>query len=173
MILLLFYIFHVHFKLRIRFSRKCYIWTYNLCALYSRCMSHISAFMHDHLHWLPPIAQIQLKVLTLIYSLHIGQAPRYLHVRDLIRLPSSAISLRLLRSLDRHDLFVPRAKTSMAQTRAIAIIDPSLWNQLLPSTRSILLIGEPTSAKCLFSFSHYCSLLSGSLELEALRFACT
>src|SRR6218665_2171090 len=45
MILLLFYIFHVHLKLRIRFSRKCYIWTYNLCALYSRyipCTSLIS-----------------------------------------------------------------------------------------------------------------------------------
>src|SRR6218665_3360306 len=37
MILFLFYIFHVHLKLRICFSRKCYIWTYNLCALYSRC----------------------------------------------------------------------------------------------------------------------------------------
>src|SRR6218665_695021 len=29
--------------------------------------SHISAFMFDHLHWLPLIARIQLKVLTLIY----------------------------------------------------------------------------------------------------------
>src|SRR6218665_3533715 len=48
--------------------------------------------------------RIQLKVLTLIYRSHIGQAPRYL--RDLIRLPSSAISLCPLRSLDRHDLFV-------------------------------------------------------------------
>jgi len=36
MILFLFYIFHGHLKLRIRFSRKCYIWIYNLCALYSR-----------------------------------------------------------------------------------------------------------------------------------------
>src|SRR6218665_3765702 len=68
--------------------------------------SHISVFMFDHLHWLPLIARIQLKVLTLIYRSHIGQAPRYL--RDLIRLPSSAISLCPLRSLDRHDLFVPR-----------------------------------------------------------------
>src|SRR6218665_3032400 len=47
-------------------------------------------------------------------------------------------------SLDRYDLFVPRARTSMAQTRrAFAIIGPSLWNQLLPSTRSTLLTGEP------------------------------
>src|SRR6218665_1882127 len=87
---------------------------------------------------------IQLKVLTLIYRSHIGQAPRYL--RDLIRLPSSAISLRPLRSLERHDLFVPLARTSMAQTRAFAIIGPSLWNQLLPSTRSTLLTGEPSAS---------------------------
>src|SRR6218665_1365531 len=53
------------------------------------------------------------------------------------------ISLRPLRSLDRHDLYVPRARTSMAQTRAFAIIGPSLWNQLLPSTRSTLLTGVP------------------------------
>src|SRR6218665_1055914 len=84
--------------------------------------SHISAFMFEHLHWLPLVVRIQLKVLTLIYRLHIGQAPRYL--RDLIRLPSSAISLRPLRSLDHHDLFVPRARTSVAQTRAFAIIGP-------------------------------------------------
>src|SRR6218665_2335656 len=106
--------------------------------------SHISVFMFDHLHWLPLIARIQLKVLTLIYPSHIDQAPRYL--RDLIRLPSSAISLRPLRSLDRHDLFVPRARTSMAQTRAFAIIGPSLWNQLLPSTRSTLITGEPSAS---------------------------
>jgi len=49
--------------------------------------------------------QLRVKVLTLIYCLHIGQAPRCL--RDLVRLPSSAISLRPLCSLDRHDLYVP------------------------------------------------------------------
>src|SRR6218665_1727060 len=96
--------------------------------------SRISAFMFGHLHWLPLSARIQLKVFTLIYRSHIDQAPKYL--RGLIRLPSSAISLRPLRSLDRHDLFVPRARTSMAQTRAFAIIGPSLWIQLLSSTRS-------------------------------------
>src|SRR6218665_4112447 len=66
--------------------------------------SHISPFMFDHLPWIQLIARIQLKVLTLIYHSHVGQAPRYL--RDLIRLPSSPISLRPLCSLDRHDLFV-------------------------------------------------------------------
>src|SRR6218665_470335 len=108
--------------------------------------SHISAFIFDHLHWLPLIARIQLKVLTLVYRSHICwfTVPRYL--RYLIRLPSSAISLRPVRSLDRHDLFVPRARTSMAQTRAFAIIGPSLWNQLLPSTRSTLLTVEPSAS---------------------------
>src|SRR6218665_605373 len=56
---------------------------------------------------------------------------------------SCAISLRPLRSIDRDDLFVPRARTTMAQTQAFAIIGPSLWNQPLPSTRSPLLIDEP------------------------------
>jgi len=103
--------------------------------------SHISALMFDHLHWLPFIAQIQLKVLTLIYSC---QAPRYL--RDLIRLLSSAISLRPLRSLDHHDLFVPRARTSMAHTRALSITGHALWNQLPPSTRCALLTDEPSAS---------------------------
>ena len=65
---------------------------------------------------------------------------------SLIRLPSSAISLHLLRSLDRHDLFVPRARTSMVQTRTFAIIGPLLWNQLLHSMRSTLLTGKPSAS---------------------------
>jgi len=54
-----------------------------------------------------------------------------------VRLPSSAISLRPLGSLDQHDLFVQRASTSMGHT----IVGPTLWNQLPPLTRSILLTG--------------------------------
>src|SRR6218665_2917882 len=37
--------------------------------------SHISAFMSAHLHWLPLIAQIQLKVLTLIYRSQLVKLP--------------------------------------------------------------------------------------------------
>src|SRR6218665_2522310 len=55
-------------------------------------------------------------------------------------------------------------QTKAFQTRAFAIIGPSLWNQLLPSTRSTLLTGEPSA-----SFrSLKTALLSGSLALEAL-----
>jgi len=67
----------------------------------------------------------QLKVLTLIYRSYSGLAPKYL--RDLIRLPNSATSLRPLRSLDRHDRHVPRAITAMATTRAFAFIGPALY----------------------------------------------
>jgi len=34
----------------------------------------------------------------------------------------------------------------MAQTQAFAIIGSALWNQLPPSTRSILLTGEPNAS---------------------------
>ena len=47
-----------------------------------------------------------------------------------MRKPTSAVSLHPLRSLDRLDLFVPRARTAMAQHRAFAIVGPSSWNDL-------------------------------------------
>ena len=74
----------------------CTLYRHIVCALPLQLprTSHISSFMFDHLHWLPLIARIQLKILTLIYRSHIGEALRYL--RDLIRLPSSAISPRPL-----------------------------------------------------------------------------
>ena len=104
---------------------------------------HISAFMFDHFYWLPFIARLQLKVLTLIYRSYISQALKYL--RDLIRLPSSAISLRPLYVYVTCTISVPRAKNSMAKTRAFPIIGPVLWNQLPPVTCSFLLTGEQPS----------------------------
>src|SRR5688572_29511192 len=92
---------------------------------------------------------IQLKVLTLVYRSYSGYVPTYLC--DLIQLPKSATSLRPLRSLDpRHDLLAPRARTAKAKTLAFAFIGLALWNQLSPSTRSVLLTGGPsTSCRCL------------------------
>src|SRR6218665_503386 len=49
-----------------------------------------------------------------------GVAPK--HLRDAIRLPTSATSLRPLRSMDRRELFVPRTKTTMAMSRSFAVI---------------------------------------------------
>src|SRR6218665_2900126 len=49
-----------------------------------------------------------------------GVAPKYL--RDVIRLPTSATSLRPLRSMERRELFVPRARTTMAMSRSLALL---------------------------------------------------
>ena len=70
-----------------------------------------------------------------------------------------------LRSLDRHDLFVPWTRSSMAQIQTFTIIGPALWSQLFLSIHFSLLTG---AKECLFSFSHDCSLFFGSLTLEAL-----
>src|SRR5688572_9315464 len=49
-------------------------------------------------------------------------------------------------SLDRSDLFVPRARTTIAQTRSFAIIGPSLWNALPFTLRETFLSGSLSSS---------------------------
>ena len=109
---------------------------------------HISSFMVNQLHWLPLLARIQFKVLVLVLKSKLGTTPKYL--RDLICPPLSAASHRPLRSRDRHFLFVPRVRTTLAQTRSFANIGPSLWNALPSSLRITLLSGSlPTSLSLL------------------------
>src|SRR6218665_2229525 len=48
-------------------------------------------------------------------------------------------SLRVLRSMDRQELYFPRTRTTMAMSRSFAVIAPSLWNRLPPSARASLL----------------------------------
>ena len=106
--------------------------------------SHISTYMTDVLHWLPVASRIQFKVLLLVSKTQTGQAPKYLC--DLMHKPLSAVSSRPLRSADRLDLLVPRARTAMAQHRAFAIVGPSMWNDLPPTIRSKILLGVSSSA---------------------------
>ena len=87
--------------------------------------------MAEQLHWLPLSARIQFKVLILMLKSQLGLAPKYL-CHQILR-PLSVTSLRPLRSSDRLDLFVPRVRTTMAQSRSFACIGPSLWNGLPPS----------------------------------------
>src|SRR5688572_8826226 len=101
--------------------------------------------MVNQLHWLPLSDRIQFKVLALVLKSKLGLAPKY--PRDVIRPPLSASSHRPLRSLDRSDLFVPRARTTIAQTRSFAIIGP--------------LYGMPFSSLCVrLSFLDHCLHLS-------------
>src|ERR1043165_7478661 len=106
--------------------------------------SHISTFMVEELHCLPLSVRIQFKVLILVLKSYLGLAPKYLC--DVILRPLSATSLRPLRSSDRLDLFVPRVRTVMAQSRSFACIGPSLWNGLPPPVRSAILSGSLSSS---------------------------
>ena len=66
----------------------------------SLCPTSLHAFMFDHLHWLPSIDRIQLRVLTL-YSRVCWSSPQVLIPDLLICVPSSPVSISPLRSLDR------------------------------------------------------------------------
>src|SRR5688572_11512754 len=111
--------------------------------------SHISTFIAEHLHWFPLIARIRFKIL-LLTSRHsrvlLGLASRYLC--DSMRRPLSAASGRSLRSLDRHDLLVPRSRTATAQHRAYASVGPLLWNYLSSTIGSVILTGGISSSSC-------------------------
>src|SRR5688572_1782759 len=125
---------------------------YSLIARLPR-FSHISTFMVEELHWLPQSVRIQFKVLILVLMYHLDLAPKYLC--DLMLRLLSATSLRPLRSSARLDLFVPRVRTAMAQSRSFACIGPSLWNGLPPPVRSANLSGSLSSSfsklkSCLF-----------------------
>src|SRR6218665_3223007 len=74
--------------------------------------------MFDHLHWLPLIARIKLKVPTLISRSHNITDDVTKYLRDRIRLASSTISLRKIRSIDRHDHCVLQGRTPMAQKQS-------------------------------------------------------
>jgi len=45
----------------------------------------------------------------------------------------------IIRVIVRHDLFMPRVRTTMAHTRSFASIGPSLWNHFPPPFRSFVL----------------------------------
>src|SRR5688572_13127475 len=107
--------------------------------------------MTEDLHWLPLTARIQFKILFHMCKMFLGQAPR--NLCELIRRPISATSGRPLRSLDHHDLLVPRSQTATAQHRAYASVGPLLWNDLPAITRAEILSGSTTvSAHSLKTF---------------------
>src|SRR6218665_4030044 len=79
--------------------------------------SHIS-FMTQQFHWLSFNICIEFKVLFVDLKYQLGSAPKYLcdHIQ--------ALSLSSLRSSQRHDLFMPHVRTTMAHTRPVAFIGP-------------------------------------------------
>src|SRR5688572_29057367 len=86
-------------------------------------LAFLSSSISLQLHCLPLTAGIQLKVLVLVLKSKLGIAPKYL--TNHIRSPLSSVFHRSIRSVVRHTLFVPRVRTTMAQTRSFATIGPS------------------------------------------------
>src|SRR6218665_3269983 len=118
--------------------------------------SHMSSYIKEHLHWLLISTRIEYKVLLIVLKAQMGVAPKYL--RDAIRLPTYASSLRPLRSLERRELFVHRTRTTMTMSRSFSVIGPSLWNRLPPSACASLLSSNLSTSlsllkTCLFSWS--------------------
>src|SRR6218665_1292210 len=63
---------------------------------------------------------LNTKVLLIVLKAQMKVAPKYLC--DAIRLPTSASSLRPLRSLDRRELFVPQTRTTMATSNLFLLL---------------------------------------------------
>jgi len=82
---------------------------------------------------------IQLQVIVLINRSSSGLAANYLC--DLTHLSTPVTSLR---PLDRLELFVPLARTTMNKSCAFTFIGLSLWNQFTSTTCSL-----PQAAWCL------------------------
>src|SRR6218665_967144 len=124
--------------------------------------SHISSCF-DQLRWLSLSPRIEFKIVALVLKSKQGVAPKYL--RDHICSPLSATSHRPLRSLDRQIvLYVPRVRTTIAQTRSFATIGQSLWNALPSSLRLTLLSGSLLASLFLFitAYFYYWGLRTGS-----------
>jgi len=118
--------------------------------------SHISSYIKEHLHWLPVSTHTEYKVRLVVLKAQIGVASKY--IRDAIRLPTAASSLRALSSLDRRELFVPRIRTTMAMSRSFSVVGPSIWNRHPPSARASFLSSNLSTSlsllkTCLFSWS--------------------
>ena len=76
--------------------------------------------MAEQFHRLPLCARIQFKVLILELKSPLHLAPKHL-CHQVLR-PLSATSSHPLRSSDRLDLFVPRVRTTMVQSKPFACI---------------------------------------------------
>ena len=137
-------------------SQRCRSWGFGRCNFF-RPSRWICSYPVCHLRKSPTGQDIKRTIfLYKEAGAKTGESVQYLALS--IRLPTSALSLRPLRSMDRRELFVHRTRTSMAMSRSFSVIGPSLWNRLPPSARASLLssnlstsLGLSPLKTCLFS----------------------
>ena len=90
------------------------------------------------LHWLPVQAQIQYKVLLLVYKCVQKTAPIYL--QELISV-NSYDRVGLHSSQDDYKLYIPRVKRETFANRSFKVVGPRWWNNLpIDIQRSISVI---------------------------------
>src|SRR6218665_822231 len=111
---------------------------------------HISYYIKEHLHWLPISTRIEYKVLLLVlkaqmgWHLNISVTPSdFCHIPSSSTLPGKAGAL---------------CPWTMAMSRSLSVIGPSLWDRLPPSARAALLSSNLFTSlsflkTCLFSWS--------------------
>jgi len=102
--------------------------------------THISPILKE-LHWVPASYRIKFKILVLVFRALHGQAPFY--ISDLIQ---PYILVRALRSVDQNLLKVPHTRFYTRGDRSFQAVASRVWNDLLPSLRSIDSVLMPSSA---------------------------
>ena len=101
--------------------------------LLKRKFDHITAYVRDHLHWLPLQQQVKYKVSLLVYKCFHQAAPSYLAE---MCIPVSATDNRChLRSATHSDLAVPRVRLAR-YGRSFSVSGPLLWNSRPGSSTS-------------------------------------
>src|SRR6218665_1442400 len=99
--------------------------------------SHITAYMHDVLYWLPISQRIQYRITALFSRCVLRCAPSYL--RDLCCPVTVLAARRVLRSAARGKLLVHRARLAIMQRSAFWVVGSSAWNDLPVELRSLLM----------------------------------
>jgi len=96
-----------------------------------RKYDHITATLHNDLHWLPIRQRVMYKLCTIVHKcLHAAASP---YLSELCIPVSTSAGRHFRLSATYGDLLVPRTSTSTYGPRSFAVSGPSVWNKL-PAT---------------------------------------
>ena len=94
----------------------------------------LSSLLHDQLHWLNVSERIEYKLAVMIRRCLGDKAPTYLSDYCI---PVTAVSSRHLRSVNQHQLAVPRCRRITFGHRTFSVAGPMVWNSLPTEFRDL------------------------------------
>ena len=94
----------------------------------------LSSLLHDQLHWLNVPERIEYKLAVMIRWCLEDKAPTYLSDYCI---PVTAVISRHLRSVNQHQLTVPRCRRITFGHRAFSVVGPMVWNSLQTKYRDL------------------------------------